>query len=205
MQNKLQELTDKLYNEGLSKGKQEGEAILNQAKVQAEEIIARAKAEAAGILADAGKEAEELRTRTASDLKMAANQSLAALKQEMETLLINKVTDKDISKTLTSAEFVSQIIQTVAKAFNPDSSEPQDLAVILPESMKKELEPFLRKELAKALGAGAEVRFGKNLSGGFTIGPKGEGWFISFTDETFREMISGYLRPAAKKILFGQE
>ena len=32
MQNKLQELTDKLYNEGLSKGKQEGEAILNEAK-----------------------------------------------------------------------------------------------------------------------------------------------------------------------------
>ena len=46
MQNKLQELTDKLYNEGLSKGKQEGEEILAKAKVQAEEIIAKAKAEA---------------------------------------------------------------------------------------------------------------------------------------------------------------
>ena len=40
MQNKLQELTDKLYNEGLSKGKSEGEAILANAKAQAEEIIA---------------------------------------------------------------------------------------------------------------------------------------------------------------------
>ena len=29
---KLQELTQKLYNEGLSKGKEEGEAILAQAK-----------------------------------------------------------------------------------------------------------------------------------------------------------------------------
>ena len=29
MQNKLQELTDKLYNEGLSKGIAEGEAILS--------------------------------------------------------------------------------------------------------------------------------------------------------------------------------
>ena len=34
MQNKLQELTDKLYNEGLSKGKQEGEELLAKAKVQ---------------------------------------------------------------------------------------------------------------------------------------------------------------------------
>ena len=32
MQNKLQELTDRLYNEGLSKGKQEGEELLAKAK-----------------------------------------------------------------------------------------------------------------------------------------------------------------------------
>ena len=40
MQNKLQELTDKLYNEGLSKGRQEGEELLAKAKVQADEMIA---------------------------------------------------------------------------------------------------------------------------------------------------------------------
>lgn len=32
MQNKLQELTDKLYNEGLSKGKQEAEEMVAKAK-----------------------------------------------------------------------------------------------------------------------------------------------------------------------------
>ena len=47
MQNKLQELTDRLYNEGLSKGKQEGEELLAKAKVQADEMIAKAQAEAA--------------------------------------------------------------------------------------------------------------------------------------------------------------
>ena len=30
MENKLQELTDKLYNEGLSKGRQEAEALQNR-------------------------------------------------------------------------------------------------------------------------------------------------------------------------------
>ena len=71
MQNKLQELTDKLYNEGLSKGKQEGEEILAKAKVQAEEIVAKAKAEAASILAAANKEAEDLKTKVQGDLKQA--------------------------------------------------------------------------------------------------------------------------------------
>ena len=47
MQNKLQELTDKLYSEGLSKGKQEGEQIVAKANAQAEEIVSKAKEEAA--------------------------------------------------------------------------------------------------------------------------------------------------------------
>ena len=204
MQNKLQELTDKLYNEGLSKGKQEGEAILNEARARAEDIIAKANAEAAKILADAGKEAEELKTKVTGDLKMAASQSLAATRQEIENLLISKVADKDITDTLTSAEFVKQAVMAVAKAFNPDSSEPAELSVILPESLKKEVEPFLRKELASVLNAKAEAGFSRKINGGFTIGPKGEGWFVSFTDETFKELISEYLRPATKKILFGE-
>lgn len=74
MQNKLQELTDKLYKEGLSKGKQEGEEILAKAKDQAEEIIGKAKAEAEAIIAAAQKEAEDLRTKVTGDLKMAAGQ-----------------------------------------------------------------------------------------------------------------------------------
>ena len=204
MQNKLQELTDKLYNEGLSKGKQEGEAILNEAKAKAGEIIAQAKAEAAKILSDAGKEAEEMKSKVTGDLKMAAAQSISAARQEIENLLIGKVADKDIDAALSSADFVKQIITVVAKAFGPASSEPADLSVVLPESLKKEVEPFLRKELASALGSEIEVSFSKKISGGFTIGPKGEGWFISFTDETFRELIVSYLRPAAKKILFGE-
>ena len=48
---KLQELTDKLFNEGLSKGKAEGEALLAKARKEAEEIVAQANKEAEAIVA----------------------------------------------------------------------------------------------------------------------------------------------------------
>ncbi len=201
MQNKLQELTDRLYNEGLSKGKQEGEELLAKAKVQAEEIVAKAKAEAAQIVAAAQKEAEEIKTKTASDVKMAAGQSIAATKKDIETLIVGKMTEAEVKKALTSAEFVKEIIKAVAEKFTTDG--PVDLEVVLPESLKKDVEPFLTKELAKTLGAGVEASFSKKVSGGFRIGPKDGGYFISFTDETFNELISEYLRPATKKLLFG--
>ena len=199
MHNKLQELTDKLYNEGLSKGKQEGEEILAKAKVQAEEIIAKAKAEA--IKAAANKEAEDLKTKVQSDLKMAAGQSIAATKKDIETLVVTKMTAEPTAAALTSAEFVKEVILAVAKSFNTE--EPVDLDVVLPEKLKKDLEPFVAGELAKALKGNVEATFTKKVAGGFTIGPKDGGYFISFTDETFNALISEYLRPATKKILFG--
>ena len=203
MQNKLQELTDRLYTEGLSKGKQEGEAILNDAKAKAETIIAEAKAEAAKIVENANRGAEDLKTKVNGDLKMAAGQSIAAVRQEIETLITAKISDKDITSALTSAEYVKELIRDVVKAFNPDNETPEDLALVLPEKMKKELEPFVKKEIATLLKGKVEAGFSKKISGGFTIGPKDGGYFISFTDETFRELITGYLRPATKKILFG--
>ena len=201
MQNKLQELTDKLYNEGLSKGKQEGEEILAKAKGQADEIVAKAKAEAAAIVAAAAKEAEDLKTKVQGDLKMAAGQSIAATKKDIETLVVAKMTETEVKNALSSADFVKEVILAVAKGFNTD--EAVDLEVVLPEALKKDLEGFVSKELAKALKGGVEATFSKKIAGGFTIGPKDGGYFISFTEETFNALISEYLRPATKKILFG--
>ena len=201
MQNKLQELTEKLYAEGLSKGKQEGEEILAKAKVQADEIVAKAHAEAAAIVAAAKKDAEDLKTKVESDVKMAASQSVAATKKDIETLVVAKMTEAEVKNALTSADFVKEVIIAVAKGFNTE--EPVDLEVVLPEALKKDLEGFVAKELANALKGNVEASFSKKVAGGFTIGPKDGGYFISYTDETFNALISEYLRPATKKLLFG--
>ena len=201
MQNKLQELTDKLYNEGLSKGKQEGEELLAKAKVQADDIITKAQAEAERIIAAAQKQAEEIKTKTASDVKMAASQSIAATKKDIETLIVGKMTGEAVKKALSSADFVKELIKAVAEKFTTEG--PVDLNLVLPESLKNDLEPFATKELAKILGAGVEASFSKKVAGGFQIGPKDGGYFVSFTEETFNQLISEYLRPATKKLLFG--
>ena len=201
MQNKLQELTDRLYNEGLSKGKQEGEELLAKAKAQVDDMLAKAQAEAAQIIAAAQKQAEEIRTKTASDIKMASSQSIAATKKDIETLIVGKMTGEAVKKTLSSPDFIKDLIKTVAEKFTTDG--PVDLNLILPESLKNDLEPFATKELGKILGAGVQASFSKKIAGGFQIGPKDEGWFVSFTEETFNQLISEYLRPATKKLLFG--
>ena len=202
MQNKLQELTEKLYQEGLVKGKAEGEELLAKARQEAAQIIAGAKEEAKAITAKAEKDAEDLRSKVESDLKMASAQCLQATKKDIENLLVGQIEASKVSEALKDSAFIKEIIKTVAARFNAE--EATDLALILPESQKAELEPWVRNELAKTLKAEVAADFSKKISGGFTIGPKDGGWFVSLTEQTFNELIAEYLRPVTRKILFGE-
>ena len=114
-----------------------------------------------------------------------------------------KSAEKEVSSALTSAAFVKELLTAVVKAYSA-SSEAEELDAVLPETLKKETGPFIKKELASMLKGGLNVTYSKKISGGFTISPKGSGYFISFTDEDFKNIISEYLRPKTRKLLFGE-
>ena len=198
---KLQELTQKLYDEGLAKGKQDGEALLQKAAAEAEGIVKKAQEEAEAILAKARKDAEDFKVKVEGDVKMAAQQSVQATRTDIENLVVAKVVDGTVDKALSNEEYIKGIITAVAQKFSAD--EPADLALVLPEALKSKLEPFVTGELGKLLGKGVEAAFSKKVAGGFKIGPKDGGYFVSLTDETFKDLIGSYLRPATKKLLFG--
>jgi V/A-type H+-transporting ATPase subunit E len=203
MQDKLQELTDRLYNEGLSKGKHDGEELLQKAQAEAEGIIAQAKTEAERIIAQANKEAEELKTKVTADVKMAATQSIAVTKQEIEKMVVTKSAAEGVKANMSNAAFVKELISSVVKAFNPQNASPVDLNLILPESLKAELEPFMKNEIANQFKGEVKVDYSKKMNGGFKVLPKDGGYMLQFTDEEFTQLIANYLRPATKKILFG--
>lgn len=204
MDNKLQALTDKLYNEGLSKGKQEAEVVLAKARNQAESMLAEAREEAAEIVSKAQKEAAALQTKVANDLRMASDQSITATKQYIEQMVLTKSVGENVSRTLSDPAFVQELLRTVVGAFNAANPESVPLSVILPEALKKELEGALEAEIRKDLGEGVEIRYAKGLSNGFKVGPADGGYRISFTADDFSGMIAAYLRPATRKILFGE-
>ena len=198
---KLQELTQKLYDEGLAKGKQDGEALLLKAQAEAEGIIKQAKEEAEAILAKARKDADDFKVKVEGDVKMAAQQSVQATRADIENLVVAKTVDTTVDKALSNEDYLKGIITAVAQRFSAD--EPADIALVLPESLKAGLEPFVKNELGKLLGKGVEAAFSKKVAGGFKIGPKDGGYFVSLTEETFKDLIGSYLRPATKKLLFG--
>ena len=201
MSNKLQELTDRLYNEGLSKGKEEGEILLFKARKEADEIIANARKQAEDIVTEAENRAAQLKEKAESDIKMASEQALMATKKDIENLLVNALCTEETEKVLSEEKFLKEIILAVAQKFSTQQSE--DISLVLPASLKSMLEPWVSTELKKALKKEISVDFSRKIKGGFSIGPQNGSWYISMSDESFKALISEYLRPVTKKLLFG--
>ena len=60
MENKLQELTNKLYEEGLAKGRSDAERLVADAQAKADAIVREAEEKAAAVVEEARRKAEEL-------------------------------------------------------------------------------------------------------------------------------------------------
>ena len=202
MQNKLQELTDKLYNEGLAKGKQEAEQLKANAKNEAAQIIAQAKEEAQQILAKAQSEAAELKAKSENDVKMASQQAFTSIKKQIEEVITAKSLSP-VKEAVSEVVFLKEIIKAIVTAFNPENTDSVALDLILPLEKKEELDSFAQDTLNKICKAGIDVQFSKGVQGGFKIAPKGEGYMLSFTDKDFENIIAEYLRPKTKSLLFG--
>lgn len=202
MENKLQELTDKLYEEGLSKGKQDAEEMKARAEKEADKIISDAKIEAGEILEKARRESRELQEKTASDIKMASAQLFTSVKQKLEQVILTKAVKIPIAEAMDNADFMKSLISSIVSAFNPESSQPSSLNIILPDKLKSELDSFIKKEILSICGKETSVIFDKKINAGFKIGPGDGGYVLSFTDKDFEEIISEFLRPKTKKILF---
>lgn len=203
MQNKLQELTDKLYNEGLQKGKQEAEQMKANAKKDAAEIIAQAKEQAQEILAKAQADAAELKSKTLNDVKMASQQAFTAVRKEIENAIIAKAVAAPVKDAVKDTDFLKEIIKAIVAAFNPDNTDPVSLELILPSEKQQELDSFAKESLSKICSAGIDVKFSKSVQGGFRISPNEGGYMLSFTDKDFENIIAEYLRPKTKALLFG--
>jgi len=204
MQNKLQELTDKLYQDGLSKGKQEAEALLQKAKKEAQAIVQKANEQAEAIMSSAKKEMDEQRANTQNELKMAAQQSVTALKSEIEKLIVAKTLQSPIQKAVSETDFIKTMIKAALEAFNPKSEGAVSLELLLPATKKAELEAALPGLLNQQLQQSLSISFHEKVKSGFTIASLQDGYQLRFSDADFEALFSEYLRPKTRQFLFGE-
>ena len=198
MQNKLQELTEKIYQDGVSKGNEEADRIISGAKTEAEKIISEAEKEAVEIVVAARKEADDLMGKTLSGLKISFKQATNILKQEIESSIAFKVVDEPVSEAFADSKFLSGLIEIATEKWAAKKTD-DGIEVYIPEDMIKDVEQYLNKKTNNALAGGITLIPVKTMTKGFEIRPSGKEYKISVTESDF----SGYLKEIMKPKLTG--
>ncbi len=197
MENKIQELADKIYREGVEKGNAQAQSLLDEAKKEAAKIIEKANKEAESIINTAKAKSEELSENTQSELKLFANQSVNALKTEITDLLVGQTVTDSVKKLTTNEDFLHQFMLSMAKNWASDEG------MVISTADAEGLKSYFAKEANELLDKGLKIEQVNGIKSNFTVAPQDGSYKINFGDEEFINYFKAYLRPQLIQMLFG--
>ena len=202
MENKLQALTEKLYGEGLEKGRAEGVRLVEEAKKEASKIVAEAESRAAAIVEAAQTKAADIEKNTMTEITLAGKQAVAKIKAEIADAIVGKGTAAAVGSAGLDAAFIKEMLVEVARNWNGREDAKVELKALLPEAHRTKLDAAFAKCAQELLAAGIEVGYSKDVKSGFRVGEKNGGYYISFSDESFDALLKSYLRDKVYKMLY---
>ena len=133
---KLDSLLERIYQDGVEKSNKKADEIISNAKSEAERIVKEAEAKSEEIIKEAERKSEELKKNTITDVRMAGEQSISALKQRVKELVTAKVLEDGLKGAFADADFLKNLILKVVKKWDIYSGD-SDVTVYYPESKKR--------------------------------------------------------------------
>ncbi len=202
MEKKLQELTEKLYQEGIDKANKEAEKIIMEAKKEADDIISKANKDAGTKIKESEKNSEDIKNNALNELRLASKQAISELKQRIANLVEMKVIGPHTKESFEDKNFLKNLILTVVQNWDMKDESLADLKLLLPEKQQKEFEEFFKSEIKNLFDKGLEIEFTENVKSGFKIAHKDRNYLISFTDKDFENFFKTFLRPRLIEMLY---
>jgi len=193
---KLEEITNKLYAEGVEKGNQEAQAIVAKAQEEAKAIVEKAKQEALQQLQKAEQKAQEMDAHTRSELKMFAEQSVNALKTEVTNLINGKIVEESVKAATADAKFMQGIILKMAESMAKDGNVEIDAKDA--EALKK----YFAANAKDIMNKGIKINEVKGLKTDFQLKAEKGGYKLAFGDSEFVAYFKEFLRPQLVELLF---
>ena len=196
MENKIQELTDKIYREGVEKGNEEAQRLVSNAREEAAKILEEARKEADAILAAARKSAAETAENTQSEIKLFAGQAVNALKTEITSLLTNQVVSKAVKDFVADKDYLNKFIVSLATRWVADE------AIVISTSDAEGLMKFFAANAKAVLDKGVKIEQVNGNKTLFTISPADGSYKVNFGEEEFENYFKDFLRPQLVEMLF---
>jgi len=196
MESKIQELTDKIYREGVEKGNDEARRLVKNAQNEALQIVENAKKKADSILAAAKKSSGEMEAHTKSELKLFANQAINALKSEVANLITDKIVHASVQNMLKDKEVMNAFLLSLASQWSANEN------IVISSSDVESLKAYFQVKAKELLDKGVTIEQVNGQKALFSISPANGAYKVNFGEEEFENYFKSFLRPQLVEMLF---
>ena len=215
----VQELINRLRDDGVRAGQEKADKVLQDARKQAAEIVSQAKAEAEEMLEKARNEIETEKSSAIESLKVAIRDTELKMEAELKATFAAHV-KRLVSVEMRDVEFLKQIILAIAgMAAGDKACGEQPVNILLPENLfrsdKRETrlteegrENFRRLVLGISgdmLRDGVDLKPSESIGGGIRIQLVGEDLEIDLSDKAISELLLQTMLRRYRAIVTGAE
>lgn len=212
----VQELIDRLRDEGVQAGRQEATRILDEARTQAETLVAEAEAAAEQIRARAHEAAASEQTAAREALKLAQRDALLEFRADLATRFQRMVRHL-VALELQDQDFFRQLLLAVAGAAMPEPEAERQAEVLVGKDwfdvaerrgprFDKDEQPLRRLLLGitgDLLREGFSVAPADDDAPGLRVRMVGEELEVDLTDEGISELLLRHLLPRFRALFDG--
>ncbi|MEZ5031062.1 MAG: hypothetical protein R2787_06665 [Saprospiraceae bacterium] len=199
MDQQLEALTRKLYDEGIQKAETEARAILDAARQEAKHIRDLADREALDIREKARREAADLTQRAQAELRLASQQTLSTLRHALESFLQQKALSEPVRAALQQPEAITGLIRLVVDRMA--LSDAGDPTILLSPEEEAQVRDQLNASLQDVLRQQPLIQPYPGIRAGFRIQEHSGQYQLSFTDEDFIAFLMPYLSQEIQQII----
>ena len=195
MDAKIQELTEKIYNEGVKQGQAEADRLIAEAETRATKIE-QMHSRAEEIIKSAERRASELKKNTESELRLYTAQLVDSLKSSISDQIQGEVAKSSVQALSSDPAFIRSFILKIAESF--DLTRGVEISTADAEGLRS----YFTSHAKSLLESGVSIRSVAGKPTDFSIAPKDGSFKVQFGEAEFIELFKSFLRPEMNQMLF---
>lgn len=199
MADDLQQLIERIQQEGLAKAEGEARRIVEEARAEAEALRRDAEAQARAIVEAAEGEARTFAERGNKALEQAARDVILSVRQAVDDTF-QALVRQTVGDALT-LDTVKQMMVKVVEGYCARQGQCSEIDLMVNPGDQQPLVDFFLKTYREAIDKGIEIHADAGVVKGFRVSVEGEHLHHDFTQQEIAAAMGRLLRPRLAEIL----
>ncbi len=206
----VQQLIDRLHEEGVAKGEEEANALVVAARQKAMEILDEAKKSAEEIVSSARTEAERTRAGGEEAIRLACRDAVESMREELREDFMRKLRNL-VGHTLRDTEFLKQLILEIGRRAVPAETDGEFKLTLFDDSTStetpeqanagEELNQLVLSLGGEALRDGLTFEIAEHDIPGVRVQVVDQDLEIDLTTETLTHLLLKHLSPRFRALM----